>query len=73
MGHCNDLPLETLGRMHGQHLHPSRGGRHFAGGEAVLALCSRVQVIEQFFRPGPGGGDLGDDISERIQVRPARR
>ena len=70
--HGDDLPLQALGRVHGQHLDPAGGGRHLAGRQAVLPFGGRVQVVQQLRRPGPGRRDLGDDIGERIQVRPTR-
>ncbi len=67
--HRDELPLQALGRVHGQDLHPPGPPVDLGRRQAVLPLVGGGQVVEQLGQAGAGGRDVGDDVGEGVQVR----
>ena len=69
MRHGDDLPLQPLGGVHGQDLHPVVRDGDLGGRQPVLHLHRGVEVGEQPGTVAPGARcEVGDDVGERIEV-----
>ena len=71
--HRHHLPLQALGGVHGEDLHPVVGDGHLGGCQAVLHLHGSIQIREQTrHRRARPGGEVGHHVGERVQVLGAR-
>ncbi len=73
--HGDHLPLQALGGVHGQDLHPVVATTLTSrGGQPVLHLLGGVQVGQQsgHRRARPRGREVGHHIGERVEVFGAR-
>ena len=69
MRHGDDLPLQTLGGMHGEDLHPPGCCAHLRGSQTLLDDGGGIEVGQQPRHIGVGAfGVPGDDVGEPIQV-----
>ena len=57
--------------MHREHLHPAGPLVDVSRSQPVLPFVGGGEVVQQLGQPGTGPSDVGDDIGERVQVRPA--
>ena len=71
----DDLPLQALRGVHGEHLDAVGRDLDLAGRQPVLGLLGGLQVVEQRGQRGDLGarGEVGDHVGERVEVRAADR
>ena len=69
----DDVPLQALGAVHGQHLDPLGLDDHLAGFQPVLLVLGRLQEGEERAQAAVVGlgGEVGGDVEEPVEVHPA--
>ncbi len=72
-GNGDDVPLESLRAVHGEHLHPLGLDDDLARLEPVLLVLGRVEVGEEGGEGRLVGlvGEIGGLVEEPVEVRPA--
>ena len=69
-GDGDDVPLESLGRVHGEHLHGVGVGLGVPGVESALLVAGGVEPAEEARERGPVGGRgvARRDVGEGVEV-----
>ncbi len=73
-GDGDDVPLESLGGVDGEHLHGVRVGLGVPGVESALLVAGGVEPAEEAGERGPVGGRgiARGDVGEGVEVHPGR-